>query len=137
MAVVIMAGRQRNTSDSAEYGWFVRKMMAEHRFSSQQELANALRAAGHPISQPALSKIIGGKTEPSRKLHRTLVGAMELTPEETRQFNDIFALADINVAITEENREGMEEIDEEARRTAEEKADHAPERGEQSPTDRE
>lgn len=119
MAVTVMAARR---SDSSEYGWFVREMMMKHRISSQQGLADAAKAAGHPISQPALSKVLGGKTEPSRRLHRALAVAMDLTPEEGRQFNDIFALADLDVVLTDENREGMQEIDEEARRAAEDKS---------------
>lgn len=119
MAVVFMTARR---TDSADYGWFIREMMAAHRISSQLELSRAVRSAGYPISQPALSKVIGGKTEPSRKLHRALVVAMDLSPEETREFNDIFALADTDIVLTEENRQGMGEIDDEVKRAVEDKS---------------
>lgn len=94
------------------FGWHVRELMSRKRIRNQDELAAKISEAGYPISQPAVSKILRGKTEPSRRFTAALALALDLDREERRELADIFSYSDdaITEAIPERSVEGMREI---------------------------
>ena len=108
MAVLVMAEREAFTL----LGWHVRELMSRKRVRNQDDLAERISVAGYPISQPAVSKILRGKSEPSRGFISTLAVALDLTAEERRELADVFAYNDASVSepVTEENMRGMEEV---------------------------
>ena len=108
MAVLVMAEREAFTL----LGWHVRELMGRKRVRNQDDLAERISVAGYPISQPAVSKILRGKSEPSRGFISTLAVALDLTAEERRELADVFAYDEASVSepVTEENMRGMEEV---------------------------
>lgn len=114
MAVMLMAERESFTL----LGWHVRELMNRKRIVNQEELAQKISAAGYPISQPAVSKILRGKTEPNRRFIAALAVALDLDAAERRELADIFSYGEAatSEAITPENMRGMEEIKERVRR---------------------
>lgn len=108
MVVMMAAEREVYTL----LGWHVRELMSRKRIGSQGELATRISEAGYPISQPAVSKILRGKSEPSRKFIPALATALELDPSERRDLADLFSYNEMATSepISEENMQGMREV---------------------------
>jgi hypothetical protein len=120
--VVAIVAENRNTEQGGftAWGWFVWEAAGRRRIKSQKRIAELVSELGHhPISQPALSKNLTGKTEPSRKLHAAIAEAFRMDERERREFADVFAYTDNSQILTEENYLGMKEIQREAREEAE------------------
>lgn len=119
MVVAIVSEQGTEQGGFTAWGWFVWEAAGRRRIKSQRRIAELAKESGYPISQPALSKNLTGKTEPSRRLHATLAEAFRMDDEERRDFADVFAYTDNTKILTEENYQGMKEIQREAKEEAE------------------
>lgn len=119
MVVAIVAEQGTEQSGFTAWGWFVWEAAGRRRIKSQKRIAELVKETGYPLSQPALSKNLTGKTEPSRRLHATIAEAFSMDEQERREFADVFAYTDNTQILTEENYQGMKEIQREAREDAE------------------
>lgn len=106
MAVAVLAEERR---DSRAFGWYVRGLMARRRIEGQKQLSEILTANGYPITQPGISKVLRGKSEPSRRFVEVLAEALKLDERERSELSDMFAYG----RLTSENYRRIEEIDRE------------------------
>lgn len=126
MVVSIVAERQSAEQGGfTAWGWFVWEAAGRRRIKSQKRIAELVTRAGYPLTQPALSKNLTGKTEPSRRLHAAVAEALHMDVDERREFADVFAYTDNSQLLTEDNYLGMREIRREAQEDAVRRSDEA------------
>lgn len=112
MAVLMMSEPKAERESYTLLGWYVRELMVRKRIKNQDDLAARITVAGYPISQPAVSKILRGKSEPSRKFIAALAVALDLHGDERRELADLFSYdeAATSEPISEESMQGMKEV---------------------------
>lgn len=112
MAVVLMAERQTSNL----IGWHIKELMARKHIATQDRAADLITDGGYPLTQPALSKIISGRTEPSRAFSRALSVGFNLDAEERREWADMFALGETSTRpLSEESYEQIKAVRERVR----------------------
>lgn len=118
MAVLMMSEPRAERKSFTLLGWHVRELMVRKRIKNQDDLAAKITAAGYPISQPAVSKILRGVSEPGRKFIAALAVALDLDTDERRELADLFSYGEAATSepVSEANREGMKEIRERVQR---------------------
>lgn len=122
MAVVIVAKQSSEQGGYTAYGWFVREILNRRKIKSQKRAAELISTAGYPISQPGLSKVLTGRTEPSRRLNAAIAEALSMDAAERNELANIFSYTDNTQILSEENYEGMREIQREAQEDADRRA---------------
>ena len=106
MAVAVLAEERGGFT---AFGWHIRELMSRKRIAGQKELSEVLTANGYPITQPGVSKVLRGKSEPSRRFVSVLADSLQLNERERSALSDMYTYE----RLTDENYRRIEELDRE------------------------